>query len=210
MNYCSIEDAWKNSDSLTDQFKLKKKTIENFSIPIKIDNEEYYSKNQEQNHEYSHEYNHDYNYEYNHNNKNQKEKEKQHENENNFNYNLDFNIDNKFINDINENKINNQDQNKINNQDQYKDKNKINNQDQKINNTKINNTNNYENIFICDDFLDHLETCKVCRMKMRNRFKSNIIEKIDNIIIDNKDIILLLLLILFALIFCNLIITIFK
>ena len=23
MNYCSIEDAWKNSDSLTDQFKMK-------------------------------------------------------------------------------------------------------------------------------------------------------------------------------------------
>ena len=27
MNYCSIEDAWKNSDSLTDQFKMKKKKI---------------------------------------------------------------------------------------------------------------------------------------------------------------------------------------
>jgi hypothetical protein len=49
MNYCSIEDAWKNSDSLTDQFKMKKKTIENFSADndvqhtIKIDDQEYFN-----------------------------------------------------------------------------------------------------------------------------------------------------------------------
>jgi len=47
-------------------------------------------------------------------------------------------------------------------------------------------------------------------MKMRNRFKSNIVEKFDNLIVDNKDTVLLFLLILFALIFCNLVIAIFK
>ena len=58
--------------------------------------------------------------------------------------------------------------------------------------------------------MDHLETCNICRSKMRKRFKSDIVEKIENIIIDNKDAILFLLLILAALIFCNLIISIFK
>ena len=42
MNYCSIEDAWKNSDSLTNQFKLKK-NIENFipETPPQLDNNDF-------------------------------------------------------------------------------------------------------------------------------------------------------------------------
>lgn len=161
MNYCSIEDAWKNSDSLTDQFKMKKKTIENFSADndvqhtIKIDDQEYFN---------------DFNY------------------ENNFNF--DFN--NNLFDEINkETEI-------------KKEKN------QKPEEKPVTKTNNYHNVFICDDFLDHLETCKICRMKMRKRFRSNIIEKFDNIIVDNKDTILLFLVILFALIFCNLLVNIFK
>ena len=178
MNYCSIEDAWKNSDSLTDQFKLKKKTIENFSsdnnisTPIKIDNEEYYNT-------------FDYNKE-------------------SFDYNkdsFDFNIDNDFINDISKDSYQN---NHVIKQSNHGIK--QNNSDT----SNTNNTNNYQNVFICDDFLDHLETCKTCRMKMRNRFRSNIVEKFDNLIVDNKDTVLLFLLILFALIFCNLVIAIFK
>jgi hypothetical protein len=182
MNYCSIEDAWRNSDSLTDQFKLKKKTIENFSsdnnisIPIKIENEEYYN---------TFDYNKE-NFDYN---------------KDGFDYNkdsFDFNIDNDFINDISKDITKNSYQNnhgiKQNNSDT----------------SNTNNTNNYQNVFICDDFLDHLETCKTCRMKMRNRFRSNIVEKFDNLIVDNKDTVLLFLLILFALIFCNLVIAIFK
>jgi hypothetical protein len=180
MNYCSIEDAWKNSDSLTDQFKLKKKTIENFSsdnnisTPIKIDNEEYYN---------TFDYNKD-TFDYN---------------KDSFDYNkdtFDFKIDNDFINDINKSSYGHGHNHSI----------KQNNSDT----SNTNNTNNYQNVFICDDFLDHLETCKVCRMKMRNRFRSNIVEKFDNLIVDNKDTVLLFLLILFALIFCNLVITIFK
>ena len=175
MNYCSIEDAWRNSDSLTDQFKLKKKTIENFSsdnnisTPIKIDNEEYYNT-------------FDYNKE-------------------SFDYNkdsFDFNIDNDFINDISKDIT----------KDSYQNNHVIKQNNSDTSNT--NNTNNYQNVFICDDFLDHLETCKICRMKMRNRFRSNIVEKFDNLIVDNKDTVLLFLLILFALIFCNLVIAIFK
>lgn len=147
MNYCSIEDAWKNSDSLTNQFKLKK-NIENFipDIPPQLDNN-------------------------------------------------NFTIDNDFIDNISRDIHNNM------YNYQYDKPPQINN---------INNTNNYQNAFICDDFLDHLETCNICRSKMRKRFKSDIVEKIENIIIDNKDTILFLLLILAALILCNLIISIFK
>ncbi len=164
MNYCSIEDAWKNSDSLTEQFKMKKKTIENFSADndvqptIKIDDEEYYN---------------DFNY------------------ENSFN----FNFDNNLFDEINK-----ETEQKIIQENKIK----------KPQETAITKTNNYHNVFICDDFLDHLETCKICRMKMRKRFKSNIIEKFDNLIVDNKDTILLFLVILFALIFCNLLVNIFK
>ncbi len=165
MNYCSIEDAWRSSDSITEQFKMKKKTIENFSSEnniqhtIKIDDEEYYT---------------DFNYD--------------------SNFNLNF--DNYLLNDKTEN-------NKLENN--KSENNKIKNDEHTP--TK---TNNYHNVFICDDFLDHLETCKICRMKMRKRFKSNLIEKFDNIIVDNKDTILLFLVILFALIFCNLLVNIFK
>jgi len=121
MNYCSIEDAWKNSDSLTDQFKLKKKTIENFSSdnniskPIKIDNEEYYN---------TFDYNKD-NFDYN---------------KDSFDYNkdsFDFKIDNDFINDISKDITKNSYQN---------------NHVIKQNNSDTNNTNNYQNVFICDDF----------------------------------------------------------
>lgn len=153
MNYCSIEDAWKNSDGLTEQFKMKKKTIENFSSDnsgpptIKIDDEEYYN---------------DFNY------------------ENSFNFNFD------------------------------KEEPVVKPIKQVEPEQKVTKTNNYHNAFICDDFLDHLETCKICRMKMRRRFKSNVIEKFENLVIDNKDTILLGLVILFALIFCNLLVNIFK
>jgi hypothetical protein len=167
MNYCSIDDAWKNSDNLTDQFKLKKKTLETFSSDdeqppkntIKIDDQEYYN---------------DFNY------------------ENNFNYNLDNSLFNE-INKETEKKMNPPLEKDNGNKENLKTK-----------------TNNYHNVFICDDFFDHLETCKICRMKMRKRFKSNILEKFDNLVIDNKDTILIFLIILFALIFCNLLINIFK
>lgn len=150
MNYCTLEDAWKYSDSLTEQFKLKK-NIETFT-----------SEN------------------------------------NNSDYDYDFKLDNDFIDDITKDINSTKD---INNNIYHRSSN---------NNKNIHASSDYNDAFICDDFLDHLETCKICRSKMRKRFKSNIIERIENLIIDNKDAILLLLLILFALIFCNLIILIFK
>ncbi len=148
MNYCSIDDAWKNSDSLTDQFKIKKKTIENFSDDF-------------------------------------------------FNYDDFFYEEKNFTHE--EKNITHEQKNT-----------KLEQKNTKLEEIPLTKTNNYHNVFICDDFLDHLETCNICRMKMRKRFKSNIIEKFDNIIVDNKDTILLFLVILFALIFCNLLVNIFK
>jgi hypothetical protein len=128
MNYCSIEDAWKNNDYITEQFKYKKNIIEKF----------------------------------------------ENENENKIEPVIDHIINNSIDNNIN-------------------------------NNT---NTKNYDHVFICNDFWDHLNTCSACREKIRNRFSSKIIEKFENVVIDNKDTVLIFLVILFALIFCNLLISI--
>jgi hypothetical protein len=153
MNYCSIDDAWNNSEYITNQFKnydnpyTKKKSIENFS----------------------------------NNDKN---------NTNN-------------MHDMNEG--NNMNTQYLNNQ-QY-----INSDVNSDTNSIINNEVNaidYNNVFICDDFWDHINTCKVCRTKVRDRFSSKIIEKFENIVLDNKDTIVVFLVCLFALIFCNLLITI--
>lgn len=154
MNYCSIDDAWNNSEYITNQFKNydnpynKNKSIENFT---------------------------------NHNDK------------------------------INNNKINeNNDTNEINtqylNNQQYINSD-VNSDANSIINNDINNID-YNNVFICDDFWDHINTCKVCRTKVRNRFSSKIIEKFENMVLDNKDTIIVFLVCLFALIFCNLLITI--
>jgi|688.fasta_scaffold1712988_1 hypothetical protein len=139
MNYCTIEDAWKSSDHLTEQFSFyKKKTIENFEIQEKV-----------------------------------------------------------------------QDTNNTNKQD-------MNNTNiQEMNNTNIQDMNNKQNkndyldsVFICNDFWDHLNKCSSCRNKMRQRFSSNVMEKFENVVIDNKDTILIFLICLFALIFCNLLVSI--
>jgi len=91
----------------------------------------------------------------------------------------------------------------------------LNNQDLNIdlnNQNYLNNFNipqmNYDNVFICDDFWDHLNTCKSCRMKVRERFSSKITDKVENLILDNKDTVLIFLVCLFALLFCNLLISI--
>jgi hypothetical protein len=141
MNYCTIEDAWKNSDYISDQFKIyenpnEKKTIENFES----------SNNQQSNNQQN----------------------------------------------------NNQQNNKFNN---------------KQKNYQINNNrNNSEKIcsFSCDDFWEHLNSCQSCRVKIRNRFSSKVIERIQNIVLDNKDTILLILMAVFILVFFNLLISIFK
>ena len=154
MNYSTIEDAWKSSDYLSDQFSLyKKKTIENFDIQNKY-----------------------------------------------------INQDNKYFNQNNHNNQDNQNnQNNQNNKYTHSDLESTNlNQ-----NVQEHFTNNYiDNVFICNDFWDHLNKCSSCRNKIRQRFSSNVMDRFENVVIDNKDPILIFLICLFALLFCNLLISI--
>ena len=195
MNYCSIEDAWKNNEAITEQFKIKKNTleniIENFS---ETNNQNNFPENIQENVEELNQNNKNTNYNLLDNNNN-------HFNDikfNNFDYNLNNNEHNNNLNYNHPTQLHHQIHQNINKK----------NHQHRMHNT--NNPHNYQNTFICDDFLDHLESCKICRMKMRNRFRSKFIEKFDNLVLDNKDTILIFLVILFALIFCNLIISIFK
>jgi hypothetical protein len=140
MNYCTIEDAWKSSDYLTDQFSFyKKKLIENFEIP----------------------------------------EEKVQD------------IHNKNIHIDNTNAQNN-----------------VNKNVNKSHEAFTNSNDHLDDVFICNDFWDHLNSCASCRNKMRAKFSSNVMNKVENIVVDNKDTILIFLICLFALIFCNLLVSI--
>jgi hypothetical protein len=146
MNYCTIEDAWKSSDHLTEQFSFyKKKTIENFEI----------------------------------------QEEKLQQNIDNTNINVNANMNTNMNANMNTNMNTNNRQNTEQNKNDYLD-----------------------SVFICNDFWDHLNKCSSCRNKMRQRFSSNVMEKFENVVIDNKDTILIFLICLFALIFCNLLVSI--
>jgi hypothetical protein len=65
-------------------------------------------------------------------------------------------------------------------------------------------------VFTCDDFVNHLNKCHTCKMKIVKQFSSKIVDKIQHIIFDNKDTILLILIALFILVFLNLLFSIFK
>lgn len=66
------------------------------------------------------------------------------------------------------------------------------------------------NIYTCDDFIKHLGSCKNCRMRLQKNVSSRILTSLKNIILNNKDTIVLLLIILFMIVFINLIISIFR
>ena len=63
-------------------------------------------------------------------------------------------------------------------------------------------------VFTCDDFIDHMNKCAKCRMKLRQQFSSKIGQKIKTMIFYNKDTILLFLIGLFFLIFLNLLLSV--
>ena len=67
------------------------------------------------------------------------------------------------------------------------------------------NPNTLYHINNCTNFIEHIRTCKECRAKMRDYFKPKIIEKMNDIIEDNKDIIVLILIGLSILLFFNMI-----
>jgi hypothetical protein len=146
MNYCTIEDAWKNSDYISDQFRLyenpyeKKNIIENFDSNIKP-----------------------------------------------VNYN-----DSSYNNNLTTHTIVNKPDEKV------------------VPSSPVVASQQSVCSFTCDDFWEHLNTCETCRKKIRDRFSSRLVENIQNVVLDNKDTILLVLIAFFILVFFNLLVSIFK
>jgi len=125
MNYCSIDDAWKNTDYISDQFKLYENPYEKKNVIENFDNQQ-----------------------------------------------INYGIQRK--------------QNKNVERKQH------------------------TCVFTCDNFWEHLNTCQTCRMKVRQRFSSKIIDRIQNLVSDNKDTILLILIAMFILVFFKLLVSIFR
>jgi hypothetical protein len=74
----------------------------------------------------------------------------------------------------------------------------------------INHTIYREREFNCDDFFNHISKCSRCRMRMRRNISSKILERMHNFVYYNKDNLLLFLIILFSLIFLNLLLSSFR
>jgi hypothetical protein len=159
MNYCTIEDAWRNSDYITDQFRIYENPYEK-----KINTTENFE---------------------------------------NTDFSIDY-TDNQQISGYDQNITNAQ---VIQNND---NKHQISNPNLHMQ-QQIKTNHRYKHCsFTCDDFWEHIQICSECRNKIRKRFSSKIIENIKNIIADNKDILLIILICLFILVFFNLLIKLFR
>ena len=66
-------------------------------------------------------------------------------------------------------------------------------------------TNHKKHFTNCSSFFNHLKTCKKCNHRMREQFKSKILENFEDIIQNNRDIIVLILVGLCFMIFFNMI-----
>lgn len=86
-----------------------------------------------------------------------------------------------------------------------------------INKTNIETFENTNNIYkndnnICnsDQIIEHIKKCSKCSNKLRIYFKSPLIIRLNNIIEENKDFIIIICLIIFILLFLNLINNVIK
>jgi len=57
----------------------------------------------------------------------------------------------------------------------------------------------------CNDFINHLKTCRSCQVKIREQFRPKILENFEDIIQTNRDIIVLILVGICIMLFFNLI-----
>jgi len=57
----------------------------------------------------------------------------------------------------------------------------------------------------CDKFILHIKKCKKCRNKIKKYFKSNMNDLLYTLIEENKDIIIIILITIFILLFINLV-----
>ena len=63
---------------------------------------------------------------------------------------------------------------------------------------------------LCDDYIIHIKSCKICQDKIKNYLRPNIIDNLYSTIDNNKDIIILILIGICILLFFNLIMNITK
>jgi len=68
------------------------------------------------------------------------------------------------------------------------------------NKPKIINTNKQ---MYCNDFINHLKTCRSCQIKLRDQFRPKILENFEDIIQTNRDIIVLVLVGICIMLFFN-------
>jgi len=73
------------------------------------------------------------------------------------------------------------------------------------NNKEKQNNIEHFNEYNCNDFISHLHKCKKCQMIIKNNNNSHIISYLYKLINENKDFIILGLIILFILLFINLV-----
>jgi hypothetical protein len=73
------------------------------------------------------------------------------------------------------------------------------------NNNKIKNPKNNHNNLNCNNFINHLKTCRSCQIKMRTQFRPKILENFEDMIQTNRDIIVLILIGLCIMIFLNMV-----
>jgi hypothetical protein len=75
---------------------------------------------------------------------------------------------------------------------------------EKFSNNKIKNTNtNTNKQMYCNDFINHLKTCRSCQIKLRDQFRPKILENFEGIIQTNRDIIVLVLVGICIMLFFN-------
>jgi hypothetical protein len=55
----------------------------------------------------------------------------------------------------------------------------------------------------CNDFINHLKTCRSCQIKLRDQFRPKILENFEDIIQTNRDIIVLVLVGICIMLFFN-------
>jgi len=73
---------------------------------------------------------------------------------------------------------------------------------EKFSNNKIKKINTGKQMY-CNDFINHLKTCRTCQIKLRDQFRPKILENFEDIIQTNRDIIVLVLVGICILLFFN-------
>jgi hypothetical protein len=73
---------------------------------------------------------------------------------------------------------------------------------EKFSNNKIKKINTDKQLY-CNDFINHLKTCRSCQIKLRDQFRPKILENFEDIIQTNRDIIVLVLVGICIMLFFN-------